>query len=74
MLQFSLYMKALYFISNNVIGPSSAQGMLHFNSHVFLHDTGGSRLYSAATSLRMRPGQEGVFSGALPTSELQGLL
>lgn len=66
-------MKALYFISSNFIGPSSVQGMLHFNFNVFLHDTGGSLNHSSATSLRMRPRQEGVFSGALPTTELQGL-
>lgn len=67
-------MKALYFIINDFTSPHSAQEILHLNSYIFLHDTGGSHMLIFATSLRMCPGHAScMLVGGRPTPAPQGL-
>lgn len=67
-------MKVLYFITNDLSGPNSAQEILHLNFYSFLHDTGVSHMHIFATSLCTRPGHAScVLVGGRPTPEPQSL-
>lgn len=50
-------MKVPYFVINNLMGPNSAQEMLHLNSCIILHDAGSPHAHLCACVL----GREACF-------------